>query len=112
MAEPYGFRACWSTPILAHSGKALGSFAMYYREPRSPGPAETQALEMATHLAGIAIERKRAREERETIAPGAGGSRARKPGDHHGRADRFPGARSESTDCRRCHQRQYLLALA
>src|SRR6266571_4278181 len=65
VAEPYGLRACWSTPILAHSGKALGSFAMYYREPRSPSPAETRALEMATHLAGIAIERKQAREERE-----------------------------------------------
>ncbi len=58
VAAPYGLRACWSTPILAHSGKALGSFAMYYREPRSPSPAETRALEMATHLAGIAIERK------------------------------------------------------
>src|SRR5580700_5963242 len=34
VAAPYGLRACWSTPILAHSGKALGSFAMYYREPR------------------------------------------------------------------------------
>src|SRR6266851_4964621 len=67
VAEPYGFRACWSTPILAHSGKALGSFAMYYREPRSPCPAETRALEMATHLAGIAIERKLAREERERL---------------------------------------------
>jgi PAS domain S-box-containing protein len=66
-AEPYGFRACWSTPILAPSGKALGSFAMYYREPRSPSPAETHALEMATHLAGIAIERKLAREERERL---------------------------------------------
>src|SRR6266436_3865937 len=67
MAEPYGLRACWSTPILAHSGNALGSFAMYYREPRSPSPAETRALEMATHLAGIAIERKMAREERERL---------------------------------------------
>jgi signal transduction histidine kinase len=66
-AEPYGLRACWSTPILAHSSKALGSFAMYYREPRSPSPAETRALEMATHLAGIAIERKMAREERERL---------------------------------------------
>ncbi len=66
-AEPYGFRACWSTPILAHSGNALGSFAMYYREPRSPSPAETRALEMATHLGGIAIERKLAREERERL---------------------------------------------
>jgi signal transduction histidine kinase len=67
VAEPYGFRACWSTPILAHSGQALGSFAMYYREPRGPSPAETRALEMATHLAGIAIERKLAREERERL---------------------------------------------
>ena len=67
MAEPYGFRACWSTPILAHSGKPLGSFAMYYREPRSPSPAETRALQLATHLAGIAIERKLAREERERL---------------------------------------------
>jgi PAS domain S-box-containing protein len=67
VAEAYGFRACWSTPILAHSGKALGSFAMYYREPRSPSPAETRALEMVTHLAGIAIERKLAREERERL---------------------------------------------
>jgi PAS domain S-box-containing protein len=67
VAEPYGLRACWSTPILAHSGRALGSFAMYYREPRSPSPAETRTLEMATHLAGIAIERKLAREERERL---------------------------------------------
>jgi PAS domain S-box-containing protein len=67
VAEPYGFRACWSTPILAHSGKALGSFAMYYREPRSPSPSEARALELATHLAGIAIERKLAREERERL---------------------------------------------
>jgi PAS domain S-box-containing protein len=67
VAEPYGLRACWSTPILAHSGKALGSFAMYYREPRSPIPPETCALEMATHLAGIAIDRKLAREERERL---------------------------------------------
>ncbi len=67
VAEPYGLRACWSTPILTHSGKALGSFAMYYREPRSPNPSETRALELATHLAGIAIERKLAREERERL---------------------------------------------
>jgi PAS domain S-box-containing protein len=63
MVEPYGFRSCWSTPILAPSGRALGSFAIYYREPRSPTPAETCALELATHLAGIAIERKLTHEQ-------------------------------------------------
>jgi len=63
VAKLHGLRACWSTPILAHSGKVLGSFAMYYRNPRRPSPAETRALEMATHLAGIAIERKRTHEQ-------------------------------------------------
>jgi signal transduction histidine kinase/PAS domain-containing protein len=67
LAAPYGFRSCWSTPILTHSGQALGSFAMYYPEPGNPSLAETRALEMATHLAGIAIERKLAREERERL---------------------------------------------
>ena len=67
VTEPYGFRACWSTPIIAHSGQVLGTFAMYYRDPRGPDPAEIRALEMATHLAGIAIERKLAREEREGL---------------------------------------------
>src|SRR5258708_4769942 len=63
VAEPYGLRACWSTPILAHSGKVLGSFAMYYLEPRVPSSAETRAMEMATHIAGIAMERKLTHEQ-------------------------------------------------
>src|SRR5258708_55720 len=67
LPQSYGFLACWSIPILTHSAEALGSFAMYYGEPRSPGPGETRALEMATHLAGIAIERKLAHEERERL---------------------------------------------
>ena len=67
LAESYGLRACWSTPILTHSGKALGSFAMYHCKPRSPSPAESHAMERATHLAGIAIERRLAREERERL---------------------------------------------
>ena len=57
LAQQFGLRACWSTPILAASGKVLGSFAMYYREVRSPSLAETRLLELATHIAGIAIER-------------------------------------------------------
>ncbi len=55
----YGFRACWSTPIFLDRTKVLGSFAMYYREVRSPGAAELELINVATHIAGIAIERKR-----------------------------------------------------
>jgi GAF domain-containing protein len=51
-----GMRACWSTPIMSSKGKVLGSFAMYYREPRSPTGGESRLTNMATKLAGLAIE--------------------------------------------------------
>ncbi|WP_460114939.1 EAL domain-containing protein [Pseudomonas sp. H2_D02] len=58
IAEPYGFRACWSTPILSHERKVLGTFALYAKTVRSPSRAETQLIDLATPLAGIAIERQ------------------------------------------------------
>ncbi len=74
LAKTYGFRACWSTPIVSsrERGMVLGTFAMYYREPRSPKEEDHRLIEMATNLAGIAIERKRGEEalkrERDFIA--------------------------------------------
>ena len=49
-------RACWSTPIMSSKGKVLGSFAMYYREPRTPTGEESRLTNVATKLAGLAIE--------------------------------------------------------
>lgn len=57
LALAEGLRACWSTPIMSAQGKVLGTFAMYYREPRSPGDYDIKLIGVATHLAGIAIER-------------------------------------------------------
>jgi len=54
--------ACWSTPILSSKGKVLGSFAMYYREPRGPKPEEQHLTDVATKLASRAIEHAVARE--------------------------------------------------
>lgn len=74
VALRHGLRACWSSPILSTRGRGsvLGTFAMYYREPRSPGEAERKLIEIATDLAGIAIERRRSDEtlqrERDFIA--------------------------------------------
>ena len=62
LALTHRLRACWSTPILSSDGSVLGSFAMYYRTPRSPGAAERQLIDLASHLAGIAIQHARARE--------------------------------------------------
>lgn len=62
LAAANGFRACWSTPILSGHGKVLGSFAMYYGEPRTPTGDETRLTDVATRIAGLAIERQIARE--------------------------------------------------
>src|SRR5882762_8729612 len=51
-----GVAACWSTPIMSSKGKVLGSFAMYYREPRTPDGEERHLTDVATKLAGLAIE--------------------------------------------------------
>lgn len=59
LVAKHGFRACWSTPIYLDRNIVLGSFAMYYREVRSPGERELELINVATHIAGIAIERKR-----------------------------------------------------
>src|ERR1044071_5140122 len=61
-ALPHGLRACWSSPILSSDGHVLGTFAIYYREPRSPTPQQLEIIEQITHLASIALERKRAEE--------------------------------------------------
>jgi PAS domain S-box-containing protein len=60
LAAPHGLRACWSTPIRGSKRKILGTFAIYYREPRQPVPAEIELIERATHIIRIAIERKQA----------------------------------------------------
>jgi PAS domain S-box-containing protein len=57
LAQQYGLRACWANPILSQQGEVLGTFAMYYREVRSPSAYELQLIERTAHLASLAIER-------------------------------------------------------
>ncbi len=54
VALRFGLRACWSTPIMSDD-TVLGTFAMYYREPRGPSDHDRQLVEAATHLAAVAI---------------------------------------------------------
>jgi GAF domain-containing protein len=56
LAEGTRLRACWSTPIMSSKGKVLGSFAMYYTEPRTPTGEESKLTSVATYIAGLAIE--------------------------------------------------------
>jgi PAS domain S-box-containing protein len=58
-ASTHGLKACWSTVILASNGLVLGTFAIYWREPRTPTQQDQKIIEQITHLAAVAIEHKR-----------------------------------------------------
>jgi len=58
----HGLRACWSAPILSAAGQVLGTFALYYREPRRPRPQDLEILEQIAAVAAVAIQHQRAHE--------------------------------------------------
>jgi formate hydrogenlyase transcriptional activator len=61
LALANGLRAAWSQPLLSKDRQVLGTFAIYYAEPRSPSESDLQLIEGAGHVAVIAIEGERAR---------------------------------------------------
>jgi two-component system cell cycle sensor histidine kinase/response regulator CckA len=60
LAHSSGLRACWSQPIL-DGNRVLGTFAMYYDQPRIPTGDELLVIDAAAHLARLAIERHQSR---------------------------------------------------
>jgi formate hydrogenlyase transcriptional activator len=54
---PYAIRSVWSRPLFTSEGRALGTFSINYREPRSPSDNDLQLIENASDITGIAIER-------------------------------------------------------
>ncbi len=55
--EPFGIRAVWSQPLFTSDSSVLGTFAIHYREARTPDSTDLELIEKASHIAGIAIER-------------------------------------------------------
>jgi formate hydrogenlyase transcriptional activator len=60
LAAQAGLRASWSQPLMSKDNEVLGTFAMYYAEPRVPSSSELQLIEDAARIAVIAIEGERA----------------------------------------------------
>ncbi|HXK32891.1 MAG TPA: PAS domain S-box protein, partial [Dehalococcoidia bacterium] len=56
----YHLRSCWSTPIFSPGGAVTGTFAIYRRDVYEPTERERDLVRIATHIAGLAIERERA----------------------------------------------------
>ena len=52
----------------AHKGEVLGTFAIYSKRVREPVEAELRLIDVATRMAGIAIERKLTEERIQFIA--------------------------------------------
>ena len=63
LAGKFGLGACCSTPVFSSDGILLGTVAMYYRRPHEPSAHDRELIRMATHLAGIVIERASAVEQ-------------------------------------------------
>jgi PAS domain S-box-containing protein len=63
LAARFGIGACCSTPVFSSEGILLGTVAMYYHHPHEPSAHDRELIRMATHLAGIVIERARAVEQ-------------------------------------------------
>src|SRR5580700_3282263 len=59
VALSYGLRAAWSQPLLSKNQEVLGTFCLYYSEPRTPSETDLRLIEGAGHIAVIAIEGER-----------------------------------------------------
>jgi PAS domain S-box-containing protein len=68
VALDFNLQACWSQPILSSmNDKVLGTFAMYYSNPKTPTEQEVELLEAVAELAGTVIEWKRVLNERQVL---------------------------------------------
>ncbi|HSP38642.1 MAG TPA: SpoIIE family protein phosphatase [Frankiaceae bacterium] len=63
LAREAGLRACWSTPLLS-AGELMGTFAMYYPQPRVPSDEDREVARTFARTATLVIERHRQEEVR------------------------------------------------
>lgn len=56
IAKQFGFRSCWSTPIISSKSELLGTFALYYKVVHKPDQKTMTMFETYNRLAAIAIE--------------------------------------------------------
>jgi PAS domain S-box-containing protein len=57
IALKHGLRSCWSVPLLAKSGRVLGTFATYHDRPYQPHQDDFDVINRLASYAAIAIHR-------------------------------------------------------
>jgi diguanylate cyclase (GGDEF)-like protein/PAS domain S-box-containing protein len=63
VAQAAGIAGSWSRAVCEPSGAVLGSIVTFFAEVAEPTPDQIQVLELATHLAGMALTRDRSSRE-------------------------------------------------
>lgn len=64
LADKYQFRACWSYPINTATGRFVGTFSVYWPEPREASTCDIERAALITQTAGIVISRFQEAQER------------------------------------------------
>ena len=59
LAEEYDYRGCWSFPVESAGVKPFGTFALYFREPRSPTAEDLDLSQSLVRAASIIIAQQR-----------------------------------------------------
>lgn len=72
LALPHGFASCWSQPIFSESGQVVGTFAMYYDEPREPNLDDLHIINAAATRAGALLDKARHGAGRTELVEGLG----------------------------------------
>ena len=65
LAQPYGYKACWSVPVKKRTGKVIASFATHYKKIKSPNEEEISLINRVTNLIGVLLENRNSFEETE-----------------------------------------------
>ncbi len=63
IAAKFGFKACWSLPLLNKEKEVFATFGTYYKVARKPTPAELNSAERVRNLLTTIILNKQAEEE-------------------------------------------------
>jgi GAF domain-containing protein len=67
LAIDYGYRACWSFPVETSAGKVVGTFAMYFHEPRHPTEHDLRLAKALCSTAAIIIAHHLATDEKQRL---------------------------------------------
>jgi signal transduction histidine kinase len=57
LALKANLHACWSQPFFSSEDEVLGSFAIYYNEPKIPSSYDIQLIENIANITGLAVEK-------------------------------------------------------